>query len=57
METLITAMQSLCAVGLIAGIALSLYQAARPCSRTRAFDYAIANDFETGHRRWARKRR
>jgi hypothetical protein len=56
-ETLITAMQSLCGVGLVLGIALSLYQAARPGKESKRFTFATANDFETGHRRrWARTR-
>jgi hypothetical protein len=57
MDTLVTAIQSLCAAGLILGIALSLYQGARPRSESKGFDYATANDFETGHRRWSRRRR
>jgi hypothetical protein len=56
METLITAIQSLCGVGFVLGIALSLYQGARPSDKSRGFDYATANDFETGHRRWSRRR-
>jgi hypothetical protein len=56
METLITAIQSLCGAGLVLGIALSLYQGARPRDAAKGFDYATANDFETGHRRWSRSR-
>ncbi|HVQ61864.1 MAG TPA: hypothetical protein VMS53_07265 [Burkholderiales bacterium] len=56
METLITAIQSLCGAGLVLGIALSLYQGARPRDEAKGFDYATANDFETGHRRWGRSR-
>jgi hypothetical protein len=57
MDILVTAIQSLCGVGLVLGIVLSLYQGARPPAETRGFDYATANDFETGHRRWMRSRR
>jgi hypothetical protein len=58
MQTLVTAIQSLCGVGLVLGISLCLYNAARPRSQetTKRFDYTNANDFETGHRRWARDR-
>jgi hypothetical protein len=56
-DTIVTAIQSLCGAGLMLGIALSLYQAARPRKENRGLDYATANDFETGHRRWMRKRR
>ena len=56
METLVTAIQSLCGAGLILGIALSLYQGVRPREESKGFDYATANDFETGHRRWGRGR-
>ncbi len=56
MDTLITAIQSLCGIGLVLGIALSLYQAARPSKESKRFGFATANDFETGHRRWARRR-
>ena len=55
-ETLITAIQSLCGVGLVLGIALSLYQGARPSKESKRFTFTTANDFETGHRRWARTR-
>jgi hypothetical protein len=57
MDTLVTAIQSLCAAGLVLGIVLSLYQGARPRSESKGFDYATANDLETGHRRWGRGRR
>jgi hypothetical protein len=57
MDIVVTAIQSLCGAGLLLGIALSLYQAARPRSEARGLDYATANDFETGHRRWVRNRR
>ena len=56
-EVLVTAVQSLCGAGLVLGIALSLYQGARPRSESRGFDYATANEFETGNRRWGRGRR
>ncbi|HUL93142.1 MAG TPA: hypothetical protein VLV56_12395 [Burkholderiales bacterium] len=55
-ETLVTAIQSLCGAGLVLGVALSLYQGARPSEESKGFDYATANDFETGHRRWGRSR-
>jgi len=56
MDILVTAIQSLCGAGLVLGIVLCLYQSARPRSETRGLDYATANDFETGHRRWGRRR-
>jgi len=56
-DTIVTAIQSLCGAGLVLGIALAIYQGARPRSETRGLDYATANDFEPGHRRWIRKRR
>ena len=57
MEALVTGIQSLCGIGLVLGIALSLYQGARPRDAgAKGFDYATANDFETGHRRWGRRR-
>ena len=55
-DTLVTAMQSLCGVGLILGIALSVYCGARPTKEANRFNFATANDFETGHRRWGRGR-
>ena len=56
-ETLIVAIQSLCGAGLVFGIALSIYSGARPAAKeTKRFDFATANDFETGHRRWVRGR-
>jgi hypothetical protein len=57
MDTIVTAIQSLCGAGLLLGIALSLYQAAAPRSEAKGFDYATAKDIEAGHRRWARSRR
>jgi hypothetical protein len=56
MDMLVTTIQSLCGAGLILGIALSVYSGARPVKETKRFDYASANDFETGHRRWGRRR-
>ena len=56
-ETLVTAIQSLCGMGLVLGIALSLYAGATPNKESKRFDFATANDFETGHRRWGRRRR
>ena len=55
-ETLVTVMQSLCGAGLVLGISLCLYQAARPSNQSKRFDFSTANDFETGHRRWVRGR-
>ena len=57
MDILVTAVQSLCGVGLLLGIALTLYQAVQPGSNPKGLDYATADDLETGHRRWARSRR
>jgi hypothetical protein len=56
MDVLVTAIQSLCGAGLVLGIALSLYQGARPAEESKGFGYTTANDFETGHRRWGRGR-
>jgi len=56
LDMLVTAIQSLCGAGLILGIALSVYSGARPTKEAKRFDYATANDFETGHRRWGRRR-
>jgi len=58
MDALVTAIQSLCGAGLVLGVALSLYQGARPRKESEGFgfDYATANDLETGHRRRGRKR-
>jgi len=56
MDMLVTAVQSLCGAGLVLGIALSVYCGARPTKEAKRFDYATANDFETGHRRWGRRR-
>jgi hypothetical protein len=55
-ETLVVAIQSLCGAGLVFGIALSIYSGARPSKESKRFDFATANDFETGHRRWTRGR-
>ena len=57
MDILVTTIQSLCGAGLVLGLTLCLYQGARPRSESRDFHYTIANDFETGHRRWGRGRR
>ena len=56
LDTLVTAMQSLCGAGLVIGIALSMYHGARPNKENKRFNFAKANDFETGHRRWSRGR-
>ena len=42
MEALVTAIQSMCGAGLVLGIALSLYQGARPRDKSKGFDYATA---------------
>ena len=55
-DTLITAIQSLCGAGLVLGIALSIYTGARPSKDSKRFKFAVANDFEPGHRRWSRGR-
>lgn len=55
MDSLVTAVQSLCGAGLVLGLALSLYQGARPREENKGSDRATANDFETG-RRWVRGR-
>jgi hypothetical protein len=55
-HTLIAVLQSLCGVGLVLGISLCLYNAARPSNEQKRFSFASSNDFETGHRRWARDR-
>ena len=57
METIIVVFQILCLAGLALGTALSLYQLIQGSNETDRFNYAVANDFETGHRRWARNRR
>ncbi len=55
-DTLVTAIQSLCGAGLVIGIVLSIYHGARPSKESKRFNFATANDFETGHRRWGRGR-
>jgi hypothetical protein len=55
-DTLVTAIQSLCGAGLVLGIALSIYHGARPSKQSKRYNFAIANDFEPGHRRWSRGR-
>jgi hypothetical protein len=57
METVIIALQTLCAAGLALGTALSMYQLMQRRKVTDRFSYAVANDFETGYRRLARNRR
>ena len=57
METVIVVLQILCVAGLALGTALSLYELMQRSNETERFHYAVANDFETGHRRWARNRR
>jgi hypothetical protein len=57
METIIVVLQILCVAGLALGTALSMYQLMQRCSKTDRFNYAVANDFETGFRRLARIRR
>jgi hypothetical protein len=52
METLVTAMPSLWGAALLLGIVLSLFHAVRPPRGVKGLDYATANDFEAGHRRW-----
>lgn len=55
-DTLVTAIQSLCGAGLVLGIVLSVYWGARPSKEFKRFSFSTANDFETGHRRWGRGR-
>jgi hypothetical protein len=57
METAILVFQILCVAGLALGTALSIYQLMQRCNVTDRFNYAVANDFETGFRRLARSRR
>ena len=57
MEIVIIALQILCVAGLALGTALSMYQVMQRCKVTDRFTYAVSNDFETGYRRLARKRR
>ena len=60
MEIAIVALQTLCFAGLALGTALSLYQLMQGSNDKGrfAFNYAVANDFETGYRRrGARNRR
>jgi hypothetical protein len=53
-ETVVVAIQILCAAGLALGIVLSIYQLLK--GRDERFSFAVANDFETGFRRIARRR-
>jgi hypothetical protein len=58
METVIIVLQILCVAGLALGTALSLYEIMQRSGReAKRFDYAVANDFETNYRRFARDRR
>ena len=57
METVIIVLQILCVAGLALGTALSAYQLMQRCNVTDRFNYAVANDFETGYRRLVRNRR
>jgi hypothetical protein len=56
MQALVTVIQSLCGAGLVLGMSLCLYNAARPGNEQKRFSFATSNDFETGHRRWNRRR-
>jgi len=53
-ETIVAAIQILCAAGLALGIVLSVYQLMQ--RRDARFSFAAANDFETGFRRSLRRR-
>jgi len=53
-ETIVAAIQILCAAGLALGIVLSVYQLIQRCDER--FSFAAANDFETGFRRSLRRR-
>jgi len=53
-ETVIAAIQILCAAGLVLGTVLSVYQLMQRCDER--FSFAAANDFETGFRRSLRRR-
>jgi hypothetical protein len=57
MEIVIIGLQILCVAGLVLGTALSMYQLMQRRRVTERFTFAVANDFETGYRRLARKRR
>jgi hypothetical protein len=59
MEIVIVALQNLCVAGLALGTMLSLYPLMRGTNDKGrfAFNYAIANDFETGYRRRAARNR
>jgi hypothetical protein len=59
MEIVIAVLQILCVAGLALGTALSLYQLMQGSNDKGrfAFNYAVANDFETGYRRLVRNRR
>jgi hypothetical protein len=53
-ETVIVAIQILCAAGLVLGTVLFVYQLMQRCDER--FSFAAANDFETGFRRVLRHR-
>jgi hypothetical protein len=59
METAILLLQMLCVAGLALGTTLSLYQLMQGSNDKGrfAFNYAVANDFETGYRRRAARSR
>jgi hypothetical protein len=59
METAILLLQILCVAGLTLGTALSLYQLMQGNNDKGrfAFNYAVANDFETAYRRRAARNR
>ena len=56
MNALIIAIQIMCVAGLAFGTALSIFQMKRTSPDMQGFDFAAANDFETGFRRTARNR-
>ena len=57
MNTLILIMQIACVAGLACGTALSIFHLVKPGHDSQSFRFAVSNDFETGFRRLARKRR
>ena len=62
MQTVILAIQIMCAGVLVAGLGLSMFQlwnksAKSAVRRLQRFSYAAANDFETDFRRLARASR
>jgi hypothetical protein len=56
MNALIIAIQIMCVAGLAFGTVLSIFQMKRTSPDMQGFDFAAANDFETGFRRMARNR-